>query len=106
MGIHLEGYTPRGVGNYRWSRTNELATERILKPGGLANFVLNDYREKGNLVNMHADFMTAVLKGTGLVMWDMVISVIMAQTMRFRSRDYKLRRTVKCHEYIMTFKKI
>ena len=79
--------------------------ERILKSDGLANFVLNDYRNKGFLVNMHADFMTAILKGTNLKMWDIVISEVISQKLRFRKEDYKLRRTVKCHEYIMTFKK-
>jgi len=79
--------------------------ERILKPGGLANFVLNDYRDKSYLVNMHSDFMTAVLKGTGLRMWDMVVSEVISQPLRFRKKAYQARRTVKCHEYIMTFKK-
>lgn len=79
--------------------------ERILKPDGLANFVLNDYREKGYLVNMHSDFMTAILKGTNLKMWDMVVSEVISQSLRFRKKSYEARRTVKCHEYIMTFKK-
>jgi len=79
--------------------------ERILKPGGLANFVLNDYRKDSYLVNMHADFMTAILKGTNLKMWDMVVSEVVSQALRFRKHDYEKRRTVKCHEYIMTFKK-
>jgi len=81
-------------------------TERILKPSGLANFVLNDYRHKGFLINMHADFITAVLKGTNLKMWDMVVSEVISQSLRFRKREYENRRTVKCHEYIMTFKKM
>ena len=80
--------------------------ERILKPGGLANFVLNDYRDKSYLVNMHADFMTAILKGTNLKMWDMVVSEVISQSLMFRKKSYEARRTVKCHEYIMTFKKV
>jgi len=79
--------------------------ERILKPEGLANFVLNDYRKDSYLINMHADFMAAVLKGTNLKMWDMVVSEVISQALRFRKHDYEKRRTVKCHEYIMTFKK-
>ena len=59
------------------------------------------------LINAHADFMTAILKGTNLKMWDMVVcEVISSSRMRFRSQDYKLRRTVKSQEYIMTFKKV
>ena len=99
-----------GLGNYdKWlSAMVDMAkeAERILKLGGLASFVLNDYREKGYLVNMHADFMTAVLKGTGLVLWDMVVSEVISQSLRLRKKSYKARRTVKCHEYIMTFKKV
>jgi predicted RNA methylase len=79
--------------------------ERILKPNGLANFVLNDYREKSYLVNMHSDFLQAVSKNTGLKMWDMVVSEVISQSLRFRKKSYQTRRTVKCHEYIMTFKK-
>ena len=79
--------------------------ERILVPGGLANFVLNDYREDGYLVNMHADFMGAILKGTNLKMWDMAIAEVVSQALRFRKKAYNNKRTVKCHEYIMTFKK-
>jgi len=79
--------------------------ERILKPNGLANFVLNDYRDKGFLVNMHADFIAAILQGTNLKMWDIVVSEVISQALRFRKKAYENRRTVKCHEYIMTFKK-
>ena len=68
--------------------------------------MLNDYRYKGFLINMHADFITAVLKGTNLKMWDMVVSEVISQSLRFRKREYENRRTVKCHEYIMTFKKM
>ena len=80
--------------------------ERILKPNGLANFVLNDYRDGGYLINMHGDFVGAILGGTGLRMWDIVVSEVISQSLRFRKKSYKARRTVKCHEYIMTFKKV
>lgn len=98
-----------GLGSYdKWlSAMVDMGKEAecILKPGGLANFVLNDYRKDGHLVNMHSDFMAAILNGTNLKMWDMVISEVISQALRFRKKAYENRRTVKCHEYIMTFKK-
>ena len=98
-----------GLGSYdRWLVAMvDMAkeAERILKPNGLASFVLNDYRKDSYLVNMHADFMSAILKGTNLKMWDMVVAEVISQSLRFRKKAYEARRTVKCHEYIMTFKK-
>ncbi len=79
--------------------------ERILKPGGLANFVINDFRKEGALIPMHAEFTAAILKASNLVLHDVVIAEVISQALRFRKHDYERRRTVKCHEYILTFKK-
>ena len=79
--------------------------ERILVDGGLATFVINDYRKGGALVPMHADFMNAILNGSRLRLHDFVVAEVMSQGMRFRKQNYKARYTVKCHEYVMTFKK-
>lgn len=78
---------------------------RILKPGGLANFVINDYRQEGVVVPMHADFIAAMQRDSGLVLHDLVIAEVVSQALRFRKHDYERRRTVKCHEYVITFRK-
>ena len=79
--------------------------ERILKSGGLANFVINDFRKNGVVVNMHSDFINAILRKSNLKLHDLVIAEVISQALRFRKHDYEKRRTVKCHEYIITFKK-
>ena len=79
--------------------------ERILTPGGLANFVINDFREDGILMVMHADFINAILEHTDLVLHDLVIAEVISQRLRFRKKEYDFKRTVKCHEYVITFKK-
>jgi hypothetical protein len=78
---------------------------RILKPGGLANFVINDYREEGVVVPMHSDFINSILKRSPLVLHDLVVAEVVSQALRFRKHDYERRRTVKCHEYVITFRK-
>jgi hypothetical protein len=78
---------------------------RILKPGGLANFVINDFRKDGVLIPMHADFINAILRKSDLVLHDLVVAEVVSQALRFRKHDYDRRRTVKCHEYVITFKK-
>jgi SAM-dependent methyltransferase len=77
--------------------------ERILKPGGLANFVINDYRKEGAVIPMHADFTNAIIERSTLKLHDLVIAEVISQALRFRKHDYERRRTVKCHEYIITF---
>jgi len=77
--------------------------ERILKKGGIANFVINDFRKNGEIILMHKDFIDSILKNSKLKLHDIVISEVISQALRFRKHDYKRRRTVKCHEYIITF---
>ena len=79
--------------------------ERILKPGGLANFVINDFRDKGSVIPMHSDFINYILSKSNLVLHDLVVAEVISQALRFRKHDYERRRTVKCHEYVITFKK-
>lgn len=79
--------------------------ERILRPGGLANFVINDYRERGFLKSMHADFTSAVLRGSNLRLHDIVVAEVISQSLRHRKKAFERRRTVKCHEYVLTFVK-
>jgi predicted RNA methylase len=79
--------------------------ERILRRGGLANFVINDYRKDGNLVLMHADFVRAIQDASGLLLHDLVVAHVRSLRISFRKQDYEQRRTTKCHEYIATFKK-
>jgi predicted RNA methylase len=80
--------------------------ERILKTGGLANFVINDYRKGGSLVPMHADFLRTILNNSGMVLHDIVVSEVKAQAIRFRRQDYERQRTTKGHEYVITFRKV
>jgi predicted RNA methylase len=79
--------------------------ERILRPGGIANFVINDFREKGRMVLMHADFVNAIIDVSNLQLHDIVIAEVVSQSHRFWRKQYNLRKTTKCHEYIITFKK-
>ena len=86
----------------------EMAVEacRILTPGGLANFVINDYRDGGILIPMHSDFINSILSKSELMLHDFVVAEVLSQSIRFRKRvQYPARYTVKCHEYIITFKK-
>jgi len=79
--------------------------ERIIKLGGLANFVINDFRKDSILKPMHSDFINAIQKKSNLKLHDIVIAEVVSQALRFRKHDYERKRTVKCHEYVITFKK-
>lgn len=110
--FNLEPYQPNdqadlATGSYdRWlDAMAEMSYEvaRILRPGGLATLVINDYRKDGVLIPMHSDFIAAVQRTSGLILHDLVIAEVISQALRFRKHDYQRRRTVKCHEYIITF---
>jgi hypothetical protein len=79
--------------------------ERMLKKGGLANFVINDYRKAGYLVPMHIDFVNSILNNSNLKLHDFVVSEVNSFAITMKKKDYEKRRTVKCHEYVITFKK-
>ena len=44
-------------------------------------------------------------ENAGFKLWDFVIAEVESQKIRLRKKDYNIKRTVKCHEYVITFKK-
>ena len=77
---------------------------RLVKPGGLFVTVTNDTREKGVLVAMHDQFI-GWAEGVGWALHDLVVAEIKAVNLKMRRQDYERRRTTKCHEYVLVFKK-
>jgi hypothetical protein len=79
--------------------------ERILKPGSIVTFVINDFRENKKLISMHSDFANSIISNTALTLHDIVVAEVISQSQRMWRTHYNVRRTAKCHEYIITFKK-
>lgn len=78
---------------------------RVLKPGGLCTITINDKREKSYLIPIQK-YVIEWSEKARFKLWDFVIAEVISQKMRLRKKDYERKRTVKCHEYIITFKKI
>ena len=78
---------------------------RVLKPNNLCVITINDKREKGFLEPLHSKVIEyGVIAGFKL--WDFVVAEVFSQKIRLRKKDYALKRTVKCHEYVIVFKKV
>jgi len=77
---------------------------RVLKDDCLCVITINDRREKGFLEPLQAKVIEWGLK-VGFKLWDFVIAEVLSQKIRLRKKDYEKKRTVKCHEYIIIFKK-
>jgi len=77
---------------------------RVLKEDGLYVITINDRSEKGVLVPVQKHVIEWALQ-SGFQLWDFVIAEVESQKLRLRKKDYGLRRTVKCHEYVIVFKK-
>jgi len=77
---------------------------RVLKAGCLCTITINDKRENSYLIPIQKHVIDAGIEA-GFKLWDFVIAEVNSQKIRLRKKDYELRRTVKCHEYIITFKK-
>ena len=77
---------------------------RVLKTGGLCIITINDNRKGGRLVPLHG-LVTAASEKAGFRLHDMVVAEVISQRLRMRKQEYKDRRTVKCHEYVLVFKK-
>ena len=76
---------------------------RVIKKGGLIVIVMNDQRKEGNIIPLHSKLIE-VSKEAGLVLHDIVVAEVMSQQIRLRKKAFELKRTVKCHEYVMVFK--
>ena len=78
---------------------------RVLKSDNLCVITINDKREKGILIPLQSKVIEWGIKA-GFKLWDFVIAEVLSQKIRLRKKDYELRRTVKCHEYVIVFKKL
>ena len=77
---------------------------RVLKKDCLCTITINDKREKGFLIPIQK-YVIEWGKKAGFKLWDFVIAENIGKALIMRKRDFKLKRTSKCHEYIITFKK-
>lgn len=77
---------------------------RVLKPGNLCVVTINDKREKGVLVPLQARVIEWG-EVAGFKLHDFVVVEVLSQRIRLRKKEYEQKRTVKCHEYIIVFKK-
>ena len=77
---------------------------RVAKPGALVVTVMADYRDKGNLVPLHALWCAEATR-RGLVLHDLVVQTLRTQGLRLWRREYNAKRTVKGHEYVLTFRR-
>lgn len=77
---------------------------RVLKKDCLCTITINDKREESYLISMQK-YVIEWSEKAGFKLWDFVIAEVLSQKIRLRKKDYELKRTVKCHEYIITFKK-
>jgi len=78
---------------------------RVLKTGGYCTFVVNDFRRKGEYVWFSGDTIT-LFQQNGFKLHDFVINVV--RTPHVSGIDAAIRkqqRTLKYHEYVITFKK-
>jgi hypothetical protein len=77
---------------------------RILKSKCLCTILINDVREKNYLLPVQKYVIEAGFKA-GFLLHDFVIAEVLSQRVRLRKKDYNLKRTVKSHEYVITFRK-
>lgn len=78
---------------------------RVLKPDGLCTITINDKRENGYLVPLQMLVINSAFKA-GFKLWDFAIAeLVKGRNLILRKREYKLKRTAKQHEYVITFKK-
>lgn len=76
---------------------------RVCKRDGLCTITINDKREKGYLIPLQKLVIDSGLNA-GFKLWDFVIAeMVKGRNLIFRKREYKLRRTAKQHEYVITF---
>ncbi len=78
---------------------------RVVKKNGLCVITINDMRKGGYLVPLHSSVIEWGMEA-GFKLWDFVVAEVLSQKIRVRKKEYEKRRTVKCHEYVIVFKKI
>ena len=95
----------KNVGKFR-EKIEKMLGEclRIIKPGALAVITINDGRKAGNIVPLGSYMLSWGLE-VGFVIHDIAIGEIRSLALKMRKDAYARRRTVKCHEYILTFRK-
>lgn len=88
------------------SKFREMMAEnfRVVKPGNLCVITINDMRKAGHLEPLQARVIEYGIS-VGFRLWDFVVAEVQSQKIRLRAKDYEKRRTVKCHEYVIVFKK-
>lgn len=81
--------------------------ERILKPGGLIIWQVNDFRKDGKFYSYHSDVIH-MFEAVGLSMWDILIYNISLHPLRsiFTTELVRDKYTAKCHEYAIVAKKL
>jgi len=78
----------------------------ILKPNKFVTYVVNDFRRNGKYHWFSGDTITLFM-AAGFELWDVVINVIRTPFVSgVDNAVRKQRRTVKYHEYVLTFKKV
>lgn len=75
---------------------------RVLKPNNLCVITINDKREEGCLLPIQKHVIDWGMS-VGFALHDFVVAEVLSQAIRIRRGAYNNRRTVKCHEYIITF---
>ena len=78
---------------------------RVLKNDCLCVITINDFRKSSFLIPLQKYVIDWSLEA-GFKLWDFVVAEVESQKIRLRKKDYGLKRTVKCHEYVIVFKKI
>lgn len=78
---------------------------RVLKNDNLCIITINDRRAGGVLEPLQAKVIDWGQRA-GFKLWDFVVAEVLSQKIRLRKKDYDKRRTVKCHEYVIVFKKM
>ena len=78
---------------------------RVLKLGCLCTMTINDKRKDGTIIPMQM-YLIQIGLNVGFKLHDFVIAEnASGKSMIMRKREYKLKRTAKMHEYVITFKK-
>lgn len=75
---------------------------RVLKKDGLCVITINDKRVNTFLNPLQKIVLDSGLNA-GFKLWDFVVAEVKSNRIRLRKKDYEKRRTVKSHEYVITF---
>ena len=78
---------------------------RVLKNNKLAVLTMADFRIGGYLVDASNDWIS-ICKGAGFKLWDFVVCEVRSMNLAQRKKAIAKKRTVKCHEYVIVFKKL